>query len=284
MLFQQVFSVYRYNLPSCIWKTINSYKSFSIGSNVQKFHSGYYEITGFPEDCILDNETGNVFKNEKYYYCYGVNFENSQNTVISITGDDINASILIEECMFNSISSTENGGAIRFECLGQIHQNRVCSIKCSSRLGNHAYIISSSGNAKHSIFETTISETFNTNPSNSLWMQNDINIKTTNFSKLIMPKYSAFILNNFTRAKVQFCTIANNVASSSVQTSVIIYCSDYNGVDLEVEFTNIIGNIYEEYGARLQCNAIFTRCAIYSNTARVGKESGFLGLRLKGKQ
>ena len=120
------------------------------------FHTEY---NNYFEGSYEQITNGSYTKNGNAYL-YNSFFKDLSNRVLYSSGD---LKTVIESTTFISISTNEGyGGCIFLNENGEIVQNRVCSTDCwADSDGQHCYCITSIGDSKNWILESSFSRTFN---------------------------------------------------------------------------------------------------------------------------
>lgn len=225
----------------------------------RKDWSDYYSGVPVIYNSSVSNWAGN-------YYIFSLAFKNLSSKALRITASS-STKVLVEHCNFDSISSTEYGGAIYLDSSGEYVGAYICASECKCNSYGHFVVAwtSDSKNAKNWHIQNSCSNcgTYGVGYGTQCIFFGDGKLSNSNISSCQASDRCAYIneqASNITDDN--FCQLANNTASSSYVVK------HYTGSQRNMRYMNIINNHITDYIIYSEsATVIITNCSLIDNSA-----------------
>ena len=234
--------------------------------------SNYYpESEGYEAGLLFPSNPSStsIIPIQSNSYIYNCVFETANKKAIFFSqSSSLSASILlIEHCSFNSIHSTDAGGAIYFGNQGECVLASVCGYQCTTSTTNNGqfcYIqVSNLDTCKNHFFDSTVTASIATADRIMELDYGNLKCKGVNLSNNNVNQISCFYIRPTTLSLISFSSFRNNSANN-------FRCILFNYQKHIVNCTNIIENIQNSPSSGIitvwnQALLEMTHCSIYGN-------------------
>ena len=224
----------------------------------------------------FQNYTGNspytIKSSQSHLYIWNCKFTNVTQTTIFYSST-LSSLMLIEECSFNSCSSSDYGGVVFFFQNGQCVFSSVCGIRSKSgRWGQFSSVyVSSDFQHKNQIIDSSFALTQQTSSdSNDILyhINGNVSCKGVNISKNKVYQYSGILIETPSKSLFSFTSFRNNTALNS-------NCIFFNkGSSTEIFYSNIIENNHpaKNHGIieTTETSLTMIHCSIFDNCLTEG--------------